>query len=73
VDEPHIFGFTMPFELYLLKHHVFLQFRKPKKVPNFSNAAFQEKAWAIPHEKCHFWLEMNFLIKAITKIATNFT
>jgi hypothetical protein len=33
-------------------------FRKPKKLADFFKHRFRKKAWTIPHEKCHFLLDM---------------
>jgi hypothetical protein len=32
-------------------------------LPNFQNVTFLKKPWMIPHENCHFLLNMDFLAK----------
>jgi hypothetical protein len=50
-----------------------LQFRKPKKDAEFFNPRFLKKGWTKLYEKCHFLLDMNFLVKKITNSTSNFT
>jgi hypothetical protein len=39
-----------------------------------SNAAFFfKKGWIIPPEKCHFLFDIEFLLKEVTNLASNFT
>lgn len=45
---------------------------KSKELPKFSNAAFQKKDGPSPTEKCHFLLEMDFLLKEMTNLASKF-
>jgi hypothetical protein len=49
-----------------------LQFRKQKGCPGFQIPLF-EKGWTIPHEKCPFLLNMDYLDKKITKVTPNFS
>jgi hypothetical protein len=50
-----------------------LQSKNPKKLPIFKTAVFVKKGWAIPHEKCPFLQDMDFLGKKITNLVSNFT
>jgi hypothetical protein len=56
---------TLPCELYLHRHNVFLassSSENQKVDRNFSNPAFKKDGY-ITHEKCHFLLGMAFLLK----------
>jgi hypothetical protein len=66
---------ALRFELYLHKHHVFLASSSPEnqKVGDLFQTPLFEKEWTIPHEKCHFLLGMDFLVKEITNLTSNFT
>jgi hypothetical protein len=57
---------TVFFELYLRKHHVFLassSSENQKSYPIFLTAAFLQKGWTITPEKCHFLLDVDFLVR----------
>jgi hypothetical protein len=43
-----------------------------QKAAENSNPAFK-RGWIIPHEKCHFLLDMDFLEKENTNLTSNFT
>jgi hypothetical protein len=66
---------NLPFELYLHKHHVSLASSSSgnQKVAKFSNGIFPEKGWTILHEKGSFLLDMDFFIKEIANLTSNFT
>jgi hypothetical protein len=39
----------------------------------FKSADFWKKGWTITHEKYHFLLDMDFLVKEIASLTQNFT
>jgi hypothetical protein len=41
-------------------------------LPNFANSVFGKKGWTIPHEKCTFLLDMDFLVNEIADLISNF-
>jgi hypothetical protein len=49
-----------------------LNVRNMQKGCQFSNAAFLKKDGHIPHEKCHFLSDMDFLVKEIANLTSNF-
>jgi hypothetical protein len=55
----------LPFELYVHKHHVFLvsSSSKNQKAVEFLKRRCLKKGWTIPHEKLHFLLNMDYLLK----------
>jgi hypothetical protein len=60
---------TLYFERYPIKHLVFLassSLEHQKKLPIYSNPA-------IPHEKYHLLLDMDFLVKESIDLIQNFT
>lgn len=56
------------------KHLVFLasSVQKPKSCHLFQTP-LSEKGWTILHEKCHFSLDMDFLVKKVIHLTSNFT
>jgi hypothetical protein len=44
-----------------------------QKAGGLFNPRSLKKGWAIPHEKCHFLLDMYFLMTEITNLTSNFT
>jgi hypothetical protein len=49
-----------------------LLFRKPKSSPTFQTPLLKKVDGYIPHEKCPFLLNMDFLVKEITNLTSNF-
>jgi hypothetical protein len=43
------------------------------KVSIILNPAFEKKGWTVPHEEWHFLLDMDFFIKEIKNLTSNFT
>jgi hypothetical protein len=69
-----LFGLTtLPFELYLHKHPMTSSSSENQKAGRLFNPRALRKGWAIPHEKCHFLLDIYFLMKEITNLTSNFT
>jgi hypothetical protein len=57
----------------LLKPHPHKSHGKPQKCCRiFLTPFFEKKAWTITHEKCHFLLKMDFLMKRVTNLISNF-
>lgn len=61
-------------ELYLHKHYVLLasSSSENKKLAKFLTPAFWKRK-NHPHDKCHFLLDIDFFVKVITKLTSNFT
>jgi hypothetical protein len=47
--------------------------KKEKGTDFFFQTPLLKKAWTIPHEECHFLLNMDYIVKEMTNLISNFT